>query len=418
MIRSSFQLTSGFTIPASLRLFSTSVARSSDYSHIVIGGGVVGTAIAAKLAESRYKNSTSNTDSNVLLVERHYRLCTETSARNSGVIHAGLYFAEDALRTTLCIKGKKMLYNLAAKGAPIELSNCGKWVVAQDEKQGEYLENLLKKGTKLGIPLEFVPLDKAKEIEPAVKANTAILNSTSTGIVDVHSIVEYSEAEFQKYGGDTALLTRVTAIEKTPAGTYKVTMKSRASENDKEEEELVLEADCVVNAAGLAAPTVSNMLLPSDRHFTPYYGKGNYFLYTSSTPKINRLVYPCPSDYGSLGTHLTIDLGGQIKFGPDFEWVESPEDLAPNPANLPGAVEAISQYIVGLDTTKLVPDFSGLRPKIINTKEFQDFVIREEEGFPGFVNLLNIESPGLTSSLAIAEYVNDIYSGKQGNNSV
>lgn len=394
------------------RLFSTSAPALSDYSHIVIGGGVVGTAIAAKLAQSNSRKSASDNGS-VLLVERHYRLCTETSARNSGVIHAGLYFAEDALRTTLCIKGKQMLYDLAAKGAPIELQNCGKWVVAQDDKQAEYLEALYKKGTGLGIPLEFVPLDKAKEIEPAVKANSAVLNSSSTGIVDPHSVVEYSEAELQKYGGDIALLTRVTAIERTAAGTYKVTMQSRSDEDSTEEEELVLEADCVVNAAGLAAPTVSNMLLPSTRQFTPYYGKGNYFLYTSAHPKVKRLVYPCPSDYGSLGTHLTIDLGGQIKFGPDFEWVQSPEDLAPNPANLPKAIEAITQYMVGLDTSKLVPDYSGLRPKIKPTKEFQDFVIREEEGYPGFVNLLNIESPGLTSSLAIAEYVDDIYGGKK-----
>lgn len=188
-------------------------------------------------------------------------------------------------------------------------------------------------------------------------------------------------------------------------------MKSRLSEEDTEEEEIVLEADAVVNAAGHGAPAVSNMLLPETRHFTAYYAKGSYFLYQSSHPKVNRLIYPCPSDYGSLGTHLTIDLGGQIKFGPDFEWVDSPNDLTPNPANLPQAIEAITQYMIGLDTSLLVPDYAGIRPKIINTKDFQDFIIREEEGFPGFVNLLNIESPGLTSSLAIAEYVSNIYNG-------
>lgn len=393
------------------RSFSTTSTKLSDYSHIVIGGGVVGTAIAAKLSEDQYKKTGS--PASVLLVERHYRLCTETSARNSGVIHAGLYFAPDALRTKLCIKGKKMIYDAAARGIPIDLKQCGKWVVAQDEKQAEYLEGLLKKGTDLGIPLEFVSLDKAKELEPAVKADTAILNSTSTGIVDAHTIVEYSESEIQKYGGDIALLTTVTGLEKTPNGTYKVTMKSRTEENDSESEEVILEADAVVNAAGHGAPGISNLLLPSDRQFTAYYAKGNYFLYTSSHPKVSRLVYPCPSNYGSLGTHLTIDLGGQIKFGPDFEWVDSPDNLAPNPANLPRAIEAISEYMVGLDTSKLVPDYSGIRPKIVPDTRFQDFIIREEEGYPGFVNLLNIESPGLTSSLAIAEYVNDIYNGKK-----
>lgn len=393
------------------RLFSSSSSRYSDYSHLVIGGGVVGTAIAARLAKTNANKSASSSGS-VLLVERHHRLCTETSARNSGVIHAGLYYPPESLRASLCIKGKNMIYDLHEKGIPIDLQKCGKWVVGQDDKQAEFLEDLYKRGTSLGIPLEWVPLDKAREIEPAVKADAAIINSSSTGIIDPHSVVEYSESELQKYGGDMALLTRVTGIEKTPSGTYKVTMKSRNEEHDTEEEEVTLEVDCVVNAAGHGAAEISNMLLPAERHLTAYYAKGNYFLYTSSFPKVKRLIYPCPSDFGSLGTHLTIDLGGQIKFGPDFEWVDSPDDLAPNAANLPLAIQAISQYMRGLDNTKLIPDYSGMRPKIRGDKEFQDFVIREEEQFPGFVNLLNIESPGLTSSLAIAEYVDDIYNGK------
>lgn len=388
----------------SKRSFSTTQSRASDYSHIVIGGGVVGTSIAAKLAQSSYEKT--GNPASVLLVERHDRLGTETSARNSGVIHAGLYFHPDALRTKLCIRGKNLIYKAAEEGFPIQLQKCGKWIVAQSDKQAEYLENMKKKGDMLNIPLEFVPLDKAKAIEPAIKANTAILNSSSTGIVEPDSITAFSEAQLEKYGGDISLLTTVTGLEKTPQNTYKVTLKSG------DEPEITLEADAVINSAGHGAVEISNMLLPESRHLKAYYAKGNYFLYTASHPKVKRLVYPCPSDYGSLGTHLTIDMGGQIKFGPDFEWVSSPLDLAPNPANLERAIEAISEYMVGLDYTKLVPDYSGIRPKIVNDKRFQDFVIRKEEGFSGFVNLLNIESPGLTSSLAIAEYVDDIYKGK------
>lgn len=387
------------------RAFSISQTCQADYSHVVIGGGVVGTAIAARIAADA---DASNTASSVLLLERNDLLGSETSARNSGVIHAGLYYSPGSLRETLCIKGKNMLYDLAASGVPIDLKKCGKWIVAQTEKEEEYLNTVLEKGKRLNIPLEFVDLEQAKVLEPAVRAQKAILNSPTTGIVDAHTVVSYSEAQLQKYGGDIALNSKVVGLEYNEAKKV-YTIHVKTSDGD----EVSLEAENVVNAAGHFSTNISNMLLPVQRHLKAYFAKGNYFAYQSSRPKVGRLVYPCPSDFASLGTHLTIDLSGAIKFGPDIEWVDSAEDLAVNSKNLEKAFETVSTYMIGLDRTHFVPDFAGIRPKIVpDGKKFQDFVIREEEGFPGFVNLLNIESPGLTSSLAIGEYVSNIYNGK------
>ena len=404
--------------------FSTSsIAHSSvDYSHVVIGGGVVGTAIAAQLAKDADKN---NVASSILLLERHDILGSETSARNSGVIHAGLYFAPDSLRTKLCIKGKNMLYE-TAKTNPIDLKQCGKWIVAQDEKQEKYLQTILENGKNLGvskfvffsfdflanffkIPLEFVSLEKGKELEPAIRVNKAILNSPSTGIIDPHSVISYSESQIQKYGGDIALNSSVVGLEYNEGlRTYTVHVQTSDGET------MSLETENVINAAGHYATTISNMLLPKERHIQAYFAKGNYFAYQASQPKVSRLVYPCPSDHASLGTHLTIDLGGQIKFGPDIEWVKSADDLAVNSMNMAKAIETVGEYMIGLDPSAFHPDFAGIRPKIVpDGSKFQDFVIREEEGFPGFVNLLSIESPGLTSSLAIGEYVSNIYNGKE-----
>ncbi|ANB14228.1 FAD-dependent oxidoreductase, putative [Sugiyamaella lignohabitans] len=366
-----------------------------DFSHLVIGGGVVGLAIAARLARTAANS--------VLLVERHSQVGTETSARNSEVIHAGLYHPPESLRTKLCIKGKNMLYEVASKSG-IEYKQCGKWVVAQDEKQHEYLHKMYQRARDFtGVPLEWVSLSKASQLEPSIIAKAAILNSPTTGIVSAHSLMTYYEGQIEQHGGDIALNTAVVAIRQNETSGYTVSCKS-----DDSSDPIELTATCVINSAGLNAPNISNLLLPKERHVTAYYGKGNYFAYTHSQPKVNRLIYPCPSDHGSLGTHLTLDLNGRLKFGPDFEWVNSADDLQVNGQNLETVKQEISKYIK-LDTSALVADYAGIRPKITqDSSKFHDFVIREEHGFPGFVNLLNIESPGLTSSLAIAEYVETI----------
>ena len=171
-------------------------------------------------------------------------------------------------------------------------------------------------------------------------------------------------------------------------------------------------AETIVNSAGLGAVAVNNMIVPAERRREMFYAKGNYFSYGASSPSVKTLVYPAPEPgQAGLGTHLTLDLGGRIKFGPDVEWVDSPDDLAVNESRLAQTVAEVKKYLPGLDETQLQPDYAGIRPKlgkqgaVAQGKGFVDFVIQKEEGYQGWINLLNIESPGLTSCLAIAERV-------------
>lgn len=222
----------------------------------------------------------------------------------------------------------------------------------------------------------------------------------------------YLQGDFEDRGGDTSFLTSVTGIEKVSDG-YKITAVSGA-----DGEETSITAETVVNSAGNFAVQVSNMLLPAERHLRPFYAKGTYFSYSASFPKTSVLVYPALlPGHGGLGTHLTLDLGGMVRFGPDVEWVDDPSDLTPSPARLRAAIPEIRAYLPNVDPGAIGLDYCGIRPKLgkggsLNTggkgSGFQDFVIREEGGFPGFVNLLGIESPGLTSSLAIGEFVEGI----------
>ncbi|KAK9468380.1 putative FAD-dependent oxidoreductase [Lipomyces arxii] len=366
-----------------------------DFSHLVVGAGVVGLSVAARL---------SRAGASVLLVDRHGAIGTEISARNSEVIHAGLYYPPDSLKTQLCIKGKHMLYEIAEK-AGIPYRNCGKWIVAQNDSEHEYLESMHLKARELKVPTEFLSLEQGRMLEPAVRARSAILHSPTTGIVSSHSLMTYLLGQHEEHGGDLALNTAVSAMEFDQSrGLYSVLFRS-------EDGEMELKFENVVNSAGLSAPLISNMLLPTYRHLTPHYAKGSYYSYGLSKPKTNRLIYPCPAGHAGLGSHLTLDLGGRIRFGPNVEWVSSPDDLTPDNTQLEDVYAAVQQYLPTVEKSSLKPDYSGIRPKLAGPdhKQFIDFIIREEEGFPGFVNLLGIESPGLTSSLAIGEEVFELY---------
>lgn len=352
-------------------------------------------AVAAALQKQSPSNS-------VLLIERNEAVGQETSSRNSEVIHAGIYYPPESLRTELCIRGKELIYG-PAQDAGVDLRNCGKWIVAQNDQELEYLQNMKKRVESLGVPIEWVSEKQRKELEPDVKATAGALNSPTTGIISAHSLMLYLEGEFENNGGTIALGSNVTALSREN-GEYLLTVESAGESSD-------ITSTAVVNSAGLGAPQLSNMLLPEDRHVTAYYAKGNYFSYSASKPHTNRLIYPCPSSQASLGTHLTLDLGGRIKFGPDLEWVESEKDLQVNGSRIDEVYEAVITYLPSVEKEHLTPDYSGIRPKITGPDQkgvFQDFVIREEDGFPGFVNLLNIESPGLTSSMAIGEKVASI----------
>lgn len=239
----------------------------------------------------------------------------------------------------------------------------------------------------LGIPMRWIDPREAKSREPNVRAVAGALESSSTGIVDSHALMISLQGELEEAGGDIVLNCEVQYIHPSDSGYCIGTSQSEIT------------ADTVINAAGLGAITVSNMLLPEERKMTPYYCKGTYFTYAKRTPEVNTLIYPAPvKGFGGLGTHLTMDMAGRLRFGPDVEWTDDPHDLVPNASRLTAAIEAIKTYLPGIDEDSLSPDYCGMRPKLgpegSGGVGQVDFIIREEEGFPRFVNLLGIESPG------------------------
>lgn len=388
---------------------------------------MIGLATAQRLAAARPDTST-------LLVERHGQVGTETSSRNSEVIHAGLYYGRDSLKTQLCVRGRGLLYEFCGAHA-VPHARTGKWIVAQDAAQREALERLHAFcRDDIGVPTRWVGADEQAREEPAVRALAGVLESPETGIVDSHGLMLALHGLFEDAGGVTALNSPVTRVEPLGGGSgrapgaagWRVTVRDPATG-----EESAVEAETLVNCAGLGAADVSNMIIRSAgagldateqeaRASRLYYAKGNYFSYGASRPSVRRLIYPMTMPgMGGLGTHLTLDMAGRIRFGPDVEWVDDPADLVVNAARLPLALDAILQYLPDVDVDALAPDYAGIRPKLGRAgavghgKGFLDFHIQREHGFEGWVNLLGMESPGLTSCLAIAELVEELLYGSQ-----
>lgn len=306
-----------------------------------------------------------------------------------------------------------MMYDLCEK-QNIPYRNSKKWILAQDAQQHEELVKTHDFAKSIGVPMEFISVSEARAREPDVLAREAVLESPTTGIVDSHAYMSYLESDFQSKGGDLACHTAVQSVEPLSSGSQGWIIKTSSPSSS---EVTTITAEAVINSAGLAAVPLSNSILPPSRHFTPYYAKGSYYSYTARKPRPKTLVYPAPtSGAAGLGTHLTMDMTGAIRFGPDVEWVDDPRDLSVNESRLPAALDEIATYLPGIQREKVQLDYSGIRPKLGkrgavwrgNGEGFLDFVIRREEGYEGFVNLLGIESPGLTSSLAIAEMVDGL----------
>ncbi|KAJ1333526.1 2-hydroxyglutarate dehydrogenase [Microdochium nivale] len=412
------------------RLFSSTSPARADFTHVVIGGGVVGLATARALQnQSAASDSSSSSSSSTLLLERHLQVGTETSSRNSEVIHAGLYYGAGTLKTELCIEGKRMLYDFCARHG-VAHRRVGKWIVGQTPAQREAMQKVYDhNAAHTGVPLRWVGKDEAARLEPDVRAESGVLESPSTGIVDSHGLMVALQGLFEDAGGITAVGSRVVDVEPLGGGSsqdlpgsggFRVTVEDVSTG-----EQSSIEAETVVNCAGLGAAEVHNMLMAHAHADDPaayeqskmrlYYAKGNYFSYGASTPRASRLIYPAPTPgLGGLGTHLTLDIGGRIRFGPDVEWVDTPDDLSVSTGRFPQMLDAIREYMPGVDEGSLSPDYAGMRPKLEyksavgSGKGFLDFHIKKEDGFAGWVNLLGIESPGLTSSLAIGEKVRSL----------
>ncbi|MDX6748391.1 NAD(P)/FAD-dependent oxidoreductase [Geminicoccaceae bacterium 1502E] len=352
---------------------------------VVVGAGVVGLAVARRLAMAGRE---------VIVLDKEPMIGTETSSRNSEVIHAGIYYAQDSLKARLCIEGKEFLYRYcAARGVPHK--RCGKLIVATSEEQIATLEKIRANAARIGMPdLEAWSAARAMELEPGLSC-TGALWSPTTGIIDSHGLMLAYQGDAERHG---AMLAFNAPLERA-----RVTGEGIALEVGGDEP-MSLMADMVINSAGLHAPALARRIegLPGETVPGAFYCKGNYYTLPGRSP-FSRLIYPVPEQAG-LGVHVTVDMGGQCRFGPDTEWVgELNYDVDPRRADV--FYEEVRKYWPALKDGVLEPGYSGIRPKITpQGAPAADFVISgpQEHGVAGLVNLFGIESPGLTASWAVA----------------
>ena len=354
---------------------------------VVIGAGVVGLAVARALALAGRE---------VLMLEACNAIGTQTSSRNSEVIHGGMYYPTGSLKAELCVRGKKMLYAYCAERG-VGHKRCGKFIVATAQDQLAKLHALQERAIANGVyDLVWLGAAQARAAEPALRC-IAALHSPSTGIVDSHGLMLSLLGEIENLGGVLALNSPLALAEYRHNAIELVAVDGTR-----------LLAKTVVNAAGLQAPALAARFVGLDPRHVPqaYFAKGNYFTLAGRAP-FSRLIYPVPEASG-LGVHLTLDLGGQARFGPDVQWVESPDDTAVEPERGDAFYAEVRKYWPDLPDGALVPAYAGIRPKISGPGEAaRDFCIQgpKDHSVPGLVNLFGIESPGLTSCLAIGEKV-------------
>ncbi|WP_114970244.1 NAD(P)/FAD-dependent oxidoreductase [Rhodoferax ferrireducens] len=357
---------------------------------VVIGAGVVGLAVARALALAGRE---------VLVLEAASAIGTGTSSRNSEVIHAGIYYAAGSLKARLCVQGKAMLYDYCAERG-IGHRRCGKLLVATAPAQLAQLQDVIDKARRNGVDdLVLLSAAQARALEPQLACEAAVY-SPSTGIVDSHGLMLALQGDVENAGGIVVLNSPLAHAEYAQGAINLVA-------NDGTQ----LQASTVLNAAGLQAPALAGRFKGLDPRHVPraWFAKGNYFTLAGRAP-FSHLIYPLPQAAG-LGVHLTLDLGGQAKFGPDVQWVESPDDLVVDPARGDAFYAEVRKYWPSLADGALIPGYAGIRPKIHAPDQAAcDFVIQgpADHGVPGLVNLFGIESPGLTSALAIGDYVRDL----------
>ena len=355
---------------------------------VVIGAGVIGLAVARRLAQA---------GRDVIVLEAAEGIGTMTSSRNSEVIHAGIYYPAGSLMARMCVSGKHALYDYC-RDHGIPHRNCGKLIVATTPHETARLQSIKAHAEANGVhDLQTLSGEEARALEPKLSCDAALL-SPSTGIVDSHAFMLALRGDAEDAGASYAFhapLLRGRAV-------------SRGFELDVGgEAPITLACELLINAAGLAATSVARGIdgMPIELIPPAYLAKGNYFSCSARAP-FSRLIYPVPEP-GGLGVHLTLDMAGQARFGPDVEWVDE-IDYAVDPARAEKFYPAIRRYWPTLPDGALMPSYSGIRPKIVPPAvAVQDFLIQgaKDHGVGGLINMFGIESPGLTSSLAIADYV-------------
>ena len=366
------------------------MAQTEQVDCVVIGAGVVGLAIARALSLQGRE---------VMVLEAAPAIGTGTSSRNSEVIHAGIYYPPGSLKARLCVQGRQMLYDYCqARG--VGHRRCGKLIVATSQTQVAQLHGIVARATANGVhDLVLLSREQARALEPHIECVAAI-HSPGTGIVDSHALMLALQGDIEHAGGMVVLNTPVAQAEYAQNAILLLADDGTA-----------LQARSVVNAAGLHAPALAQCFRGLDARFVPtsHYAKGNYFTLAGKSP-FARLIYPVPEAAG-LGVHATLDLGGQVKFGPDVQWVDSPDDLLVDPARSDAFYAEVRKYWPALPDGALQAGYAGIRPKLQGPGQPSgDFVIQgpAEHGLPGLVNLFGIESPGLTSCLAIGRHVSEM----------
>jgi L-2-hydroxyglutarate oxidase LhgO len=369
----------------------TTVSTEDSVDCVVIGAGVVGLAVARAIALSP-----KFAGKELLVLEAANAIGIGTSSRNSEVIHAGIYYPQGSLKAQLCVEGKVMLYDYCTERG-IGFKRCGKLIVATNAAQVVQLQGIIAKAAANGVnDLVLLTREEARTLEPQLECVAAV-HSPSTGIIDSHALMLSLQGDFENAGGLTVLNSAVAGVF-INQGAIKIVMADGTEILTK----------TLVNAAGLSAPLLARSMQGLDPKFVPqeYYAKGNYFTLSGKSP-FSRLIYPVPEAAG-LGVHLTLDMGGQAKFGPDVQWVESADDLVVNPARGDAFYAEVRKYWPQLQDGALIAGYAGMRPKINAPNEAAaDFMIQglSDHGIAGLVNLFGIESPGLTSSMAIGQRV-------------
>ena len=363
---------------------------------VVVGAGVIGLAIAREMALQGRET---------ILLEREGSFGTISSARNSEVIHAGIYYPKDSLKAQLCVQGNRLLYEYC-RSHQVPTQRYGKLIVA-DDTQIDDLQAILYKAQNNGVPeIAMISGEAAKQLEPKLKCAAAILSST-TGIVDSHAYMLSLLGGFEDAGGMVAYhspLISATPMGQSAQGGFELDIGGPDG--------MKLQTQLLINCAGMSAPAVAQKIegLAKDQIPKAYFAKGNYFSLSGKSP-FTHLIYPIPEP-GGLGVHLTLDMGGQAKFGPDVQWLDIEQeeqiDYSVDPKRGEGFYEAVRRYWPELKDNALQPDYSGVRAKIVPPNSpAGDFCFNSpnDHGLEGLYNLYGFESPGLTSSIAIARYL-------------